>query len=235
MLTGLLFAAACSQSIVLAAGVPALNVLTEDELAQGWRLLFDGASMAQWRSYGAAQVHPNWQIMDGSIVLTAGGGGDLISREAFSDFELSLEWWVEEGGNSGIFFLADESELPIYVHAPEIQILDDARHRDGGFADRRSGSLYDLIAAPASAQKPAGRWNRVRISHHNGHLQVWQNRVQTVDVVIGSQRWDRLVADSKFADWDGFGANPSGFIGLQDHGDRVAFRNLKIRRVQAPE
>jgi hypothetical protein len=119
--------------------------------------------------------------------------------------------------------------LPIFVHAPEIQILDDARHPDNKKANRRSGSLYDMIAAPPAAQKPAEQWNQVVISHQDGHLQAWQNGVMTVDIQLRSELWDSLVAQSKFSEWPGFGELSSGHIGLQDHGDVVAFKNLKIR------
>lgn len=200
---------------------------TED----GWTTLFDGSSLTQWRGYGRADIPASWIIEDGQLVLTGQGGGDLITRETYSDFELELEWQIASGGNSGIFFLADESDRPIYVHAPEIQILDDARHPDNKQANRRSGSLYDMIAAPATSQRSAGEWNHVRIRHQAGHLQSWQNGVVTVDVVIGSDAWKTLVAGSKFATWEGFGTLREGHIGLQDHGDRVAFRNIRIRRL----
>jgi hypothetical protein len=194
-------------------------------------MLFDGTSLDAWRGYGRSDVPSQWVVEGDRLVLTAAGGGDLITRDSYDGFELELEWQISAGGNSGIFFLADESDLPIYVHAPEIQILDDTRHADGQQADRRSGSLYDLVAAPASSQQPAGAWNVVRIRHDNGHLQAWQNGVATVDVQIGSATWKALVAASKFATWKGFGERTSGHIGLQDHGDRVAFRNIRIRRL----
>lgn len=207
------------------------NQVTEHERALGWHSLFDGNSLQHWRTYGEASAHPHWRADRGRLTLTQKGGGDLITRAVYSDFELRLDWWISEGGNSGIFFLADESALPIFVHAPEVQILDNDAHPDAAQEDRRSGGLYDLIAAPAPAQKPAQQWNRVRIRHYAGHLQVWQNGLLTVDVHIGSEFWRSLVADSKFADWPGFAENVSGHIGLQDHGDVVAFRNLKIRRI----
>ena len=122
-----------------------------------------------------------------------------------------------------------ESESTPWRTGPEIQILDDARHSDNKVDTHRSGSLYDLIAAPPASQKPAGEWNTVVIRHRQGHLQVWQNDVQTVDIQIGGERWNSLVAGSKFADWEGFGTLTEGHFGLQDHGDPVRFRNLKVR------
>lgn len=205
------------------------NTLTQAEQDEGWQLLFDGQSLQHWRTYGQDQADPGWQVQNGAIVLTKGGGGDLITRSTFTNFELKLTWRISEGGNSGIFFNADESSLPIFVHAPEIQILDDARHPDNKKANRRSGSLYDMIAAPPNSQKPAEQWNQVVIYQQDGHLQAWQNGVMTVDIQLRSERWDSLVATSKFAEWPGFGELSSGHIGLQDHGDVVAFKNLKIR------
>ncbi len=221
--------AAAVPLIALGASAQPDNELSAEEQAAGWQLLFDGESLEHWRSYGKPDVDPRWQIRDGAIVLDKRGGGDLITRQAWRNFELQLEWQIAEGGNSGIFFLADESSKPIFVHAPEVQILDNERHRDNKRANRRSGSLYDLVAAPPASQKPAGEWNRVTIVHVDGHLVVRQNGVETVNIHIGGERWNELVADSKFADWPGFGEVTSGHIGLQDHGDRVAFRNLKIR------
>ena len=214
---------------------PPDNTLSEAERDAGWQLLFDGQSLEQWRTYGEQTTRSAWQIQDGAIVLTQRGGGDLITREAFENFELKLQWKIAEGGNSGIFFNADESELPIYVHAAEIQILDDARHPDNKQANRRSGSLYDLIAAPPASQKPAGAWNDVVISHQNGHLQAWQNGVQTVDIDLRSKAFKQLVAGSKFADWPEFAENTDGYIGLQDHGDVVSFKNLKIRTLDGAQ
>lgn len=134
---------------------------------------------------GCNDIPPQWTIEGDARVLTGRGGGDLITRESFDSFDLELEWQIASGGNSGIFFLADESDQPIYVHAPEIQILDNERHADREQADRRSGSLYDLIAAPASSQRAAGEWNQIRIRHDQDHLQAWQNGEVTVDIVIG--------------------------------------------------
>ncbi len=205
------------------------NQLTAEEEAAGWQLLFDGESLEHWRTYQKPAPNLQWQAIDGELVLTRGGGGDLLSRDTWGNFELHLEWKISEGGNSGIFFLADEARQRIYYQSPEIQILDDARHSDNQVDTHRSGSLYDLIAAPPESQKPAGAWNTVVISHLKGHLQVWQNTVQTVDIRIGGERWNELVRNSKFADWDGFGTLTDGHFGLQDHGDRVSFRNLKVR------
>jgi len=198
---------------------------------QAWQVLFDGTDTSAWRNFKSSGLHQQWQIIDGSLTLTAAGGGDLLTKQQYANFELELSWLISSGGNSGVFILADEQGQFIYSHAPEVQILDNERHADNKLASHRSGSLYDLIAAPQSAQKAAGLWNQLRIIHQNGHLQVWQNNQQTVDIQLGSARWQQLVAGSKFANWTGFAANRKGHIGLQDHGDKVSFKNIRIREL----
>ena len=205
------------------------NRLSEKEISSGWFLLFDGQTLDQWRTYNQEQPGSGWLVENGVMVLNTGGGGDLITKGQWSDFEMSLDWQISIQGNSGVFFLADESELPIFVHAPEIQILDNERHADRKKANHRSGSLYDMVAAPSASQRPAGVWNNLRIKLEARRLQVWQNDVESVDILLDSQHWRSLVASSKFSDWPGFGENLSGHIGLQDHSDPVAFKNVKIR------
>ncbi len=208
------------------------NQLSRQEQAEGWQLLFDGKDLSQWRNFRQAGLGEQWVIEDGAIKLAGAGGGDLLTRSRYQDFDLRLDWRIAEGGNSGIFVLADETGEHIYSHAPEIQILDNERHPDNKLDTRLSGSLYDMIASPAASHRPAGEWNRVRILHDQGQLTVWQNGVQTVSVRIGGPEWRRLVAASKFADWPGFAANRSGHVGLQDHGDVVWFKNLKIKELR---
>jgi hypothetical protein len=205
------------------------NGLSEAERTQGFELLFNGLDMSQWRNYQKDNVHEKWIVNDGAMVLTGKGAGDLITRNKYRDFDLRLEWKISEGGNSGIFILADEEARIIYLHAPEIQILDNERHRDNKKADHLSGSLYDMIAAPAASHREAGQWNQLRILIQDKELTIWQNSVVTAEIKIGSERWRRLIAKSKFKKWEGFGENTEGHIGLQDHGDRVSFRNIKIR------
>ncbi|MDT0596492.1 3-keto-disaccharide hydrolase [Glaciecola petra] len=205
------------------------NQLTEQEKSIGWELLFNGKDMSQWRNFKSDTLSPKWQVIDGTMVLTQKGGGDILSLKQYQHFELSLEWKIAEVGNSGIFILADENGEHIYSHAPEVQILDNERHPDNKVDSRLSGSMYDMLASPVSSHKPAGKWNQIKIKLKDMHLQVWQNEVNTLSIVIGSSGWNKLVANSKFATWQGFAKNKSGHIGLQDHGDVVAFKNIKIR------
>ena len=213
------------------------NVLTEKQKQDGWQLLFDGKSMNQWRNFKSSDLSAQWVVENGAMKLAGKGGGDILTKKAFKNFELHLEWKISEAGNSGIFILADEEGPYIYSHAPEIQILDNERHSDNKIDSHLSGSLYDLMASPASSHKVAGEWNQVRIRFVDGFLQVWQNDVQTVNITMGSSTWNTLVSNSKFgrqrADnspnpFAGFGTTRSGHIGLQDHGDEVSFKNIKI-------
>ncbi len=205
------------------------NQLSARERADGWQLLFDGRDLSQWRNFKHDGLSDKWVVEDGAIKLTGGGGGDILTKAKYQDFDLRLDWKISEVGNSGIFILADETGEHIYSHAPEIQILDNERHPDNKLDTHRSGSLYDMIASPAASHRIAGEWNQVRILLDQGQLTVWQNGVQTASVKIHGPEWRQLVATSKFANWPGFAANGSGHIGLQDHGDVVWFKNLKIK------
>ena len=208
---------------------PLDNQLSSAEKKDGWKNLFNGQDMSQWRNFKKQDINPIWKVQDGTMTMTAKRGGDIITKEQYENFDFRLEWKISEGGNSGIFILADEQGNKIYSHAPEIQILDNEKHNDRKKPNHRSGSLYDMISSPAESHKKAGEWNQVRILLNKGHLQVWQNQVQTVDITIGAEKWNELLANSKFKSWKGFGSNKKGHIGLQDHGDVVSFKNIKIK------
>jgi hypothetical protein len=205
------------------------NQLSDEEKVAEWELLFDGQNISQWRNFKQQTLSEKWQAVGGELILTEKEAGDLVSKKQYADFELQLDWKISEVGNSGILLRADENGEHIYSHALEIQILDNERHPDNKLATRRSGSLYDLQASPESSHKLAEQWNHVRIVFKGMHLQVWQNEVQTVDILIGSKDWDTRLAASKFKTWPDFGLNHVGYIGLQDHGDTVAFKNIKIK------
>lgn len=208
------------------------NQLTAEEQSQGWQLLFNGQDMTQWRNYQQPTLSGGWQIDQGAMKLATPGAGDIVTKASYDNFELHLEWKIAEGGNSGIFIGVDETGYKIYSHAPEIQILDNERHPDNKLDSHRSGSLYDMIASPKASHKAAGAWNQLQISLNKGHLRVTQNGVLTADIQMGSPEWQQKVAASKFRDWKGFGEQRKGQIGLQDHGDVVWFKNIKIRALQ---
>lgn len=208
------------------------NQLSEQEKADGWQLLFDGKQLSHWRNFKSQRINEQWKIIGKSMQLTGKGGGDLISKKRYENFELKLDWKVSKAGNSGIFIMADELGKYIYSHAVEVQILDNERHPDNKIDSHLAGSIYDLVSAPKHAHKPAEQWNSVRIRLLDKHLQVWQNEVKTADIVIGSEDWLQRVANSKFATWSGFALTDFGHIGLQDHGDKVSFKNIKIKEIR---
>ena len=204
------------------------NVLSPSEKEQGWQLLFNGKDMSNWRNFKNQDLNENWVLKNGIMHLNQAGGGDIITKKIYENFILKLEWKISEAGNSGIFIMANELGNYIYSSAPEIQILDNERHSDNKIASHLSGSIFDIIASPETSHKLAGEWNKVKIYLHNRHLKVWQNGVQTADIVIGSDKWNKLIKQSKFKDWQGFAETSIGHIGFQDHGDPVSFKNIKI-------
>ncbi len=215
-------------TMLAASASAAHNQLTEAEAAAGWMLLFDGETLAGWRSYQRESLEAGWAVVDGTLAWTE-RGGDIVTIEEYGDFELELEWRVEAGGNSGIFIRAGETEPYIFMTAPEMQVLDDAGHRDGQSPLTSAGSNYGLHPAPAGAVKPAGEWNHARIRVAGQEVSQWLNGVHVVTYELGSEDWRARVAASKFARWPAYGTLESGHIGLQDHGDPVAYRNIKIR------
>jgi len=207
-----------------------VSTLTEADRAAGWRLLFDGRTPTAWRGYRQDAPPPRWRAVDGALTLVGDGdGGDIITREKFKNFELALEWRVRPGGNSGIFYRASEENDAIYWNAPEMQVLDDSGHVDGKSRLTAAGASYGLYPAPAGVVRPAGEWNAVRLVVNGPHVEHWLNGVKVVEYELGSADWEAKVRESKFAPHARFGRNAEGHIGLQDHGDWVAYRNIKIR------
>lgn len=231
-----------------AAPVP-LDPLTPEERAAGWELLFDGSSFSGWKNYGApTDAIEGWRIVAGALEFTrdVSFAGlvwnhlnpfgrpvlDLMTKERFRDFELTLEWQVEPGGNSGIFYrVPDERERVGWARALEMQVLDDARHADGRKEKRRAGDLYDVVAGAQRVVKPAGEWNSVRIRVDGDRVEHWLNGTRIVDIEVGSAEWNEAVAASKHAGTADYGRAREGFILLQDHGDPVRYRNIKLRRL----
>jgi len=209
----------------------AQNTLTEDERAAGWQLLFDGRSTAAWRGYRQETMPAGWQAVDGTLARVA-EASDIITRAQFQDFELSLEWQVAPGGNSGLMFRVQETPDPTYHTGPELQILDNAGHPDGANPETSTGSNYALHAPTANVARPAGEWNTVRLLVKGNHVEHWLNGTKIVEYELGSADWKRRVAASKFKDMPGYGVAPRGHIALQDHGDAIAFRNIKVRELK---
>jgi len=210
---------------------PAQNVLTQAESEAGWRLLFDGTSTAGWRGFKRQTMPDGWKAIDGELVRES-GGGDIITADTFGDFELSLEWNVATGGNSGIFARATEAADAGWMTTPEMQVLDNQTHPDGRRAETSAGACYDLIPPTRDASLGANRWNQVRIIAKGTSFEYWLNGEKIVAFDTASDQFKKLVADSKFNGMSEFAKSPRGGIVLQDHGDRVRYRNIKIRQFE---
>jgi hypothetical protein len=193
--------------------------------------IFDGTSLAGWRSYTSEQPPTGWTIKDGVLART-GAGGDLMTVKQYGDFELSLDYRIAPGGNSGIMYrVTTEGERP-YWSGPEYQILDNERHPDAKNGPNRwAGANYDLIAPSANVSKPAGEWNTARIVVRGDHVEHWLNGTKVVEYEFGSPEWTALVAKSKFKVWPMYGKAKKGHIVLQDHGDLVEFRNIRVKEL----
>lgn len=245
-----LFAAALAAAPVVLAQTtaapagPAANTLTAAEKAEGWTLLFDGATSAGWRGFHADTFPTTgWKIEDGAIKRAAKGpapapGGDIITAGSYGDFELALDWKLTAGGNSGLKYLV--AERPDRTGRSgvsyEMQILDDAAHPDakeGVGGNRTAGALYDLVAPSTHAAQSIGEWNQARLVVRGRHVEHWLNGQRIVQFEIGSPEMKALIAKSKYKDIKGFGDATSGHILLQDHGDEVWFRNIKLRKLPA--
>ena len=223
-----------------------MNALTNEEKAQGWILLFDGKTNEGWRGYNKTTFPAAWTVENGALRLKGSGngeagavdGGDIVyDKQKFSNFNLKIEWKISEGGNSGIFYLAQEVPgKEIWRTAPEFQVLDNDRHPDallGKDGNRKAGSLYDLIPAKPQNTKPAGEWNTVEIISYQGTIVHKQNGETILEYHLWTPEWNELVKNSKFPSYNPDWAKVAkeGLIGLQDHGNDVWYRNVKIRKL----
>jgi len=213
---------------VTAQGGGAMNTVTPAEQAAGWRLLFDGRTTAGWHAYASPGMPEGWQVVDGALTRVA-PAADIVTSEQFRNFELSIEWKIAPGGNSGIFYRAAPGSKEIYFSAPEMQVLDDAKHPDGQSDLTSAGAAYGLYPAPRGVVKPAGEWNTARILVNGNHVEHWLNGRKIVSYELGSVDWLQRVANSKFKEWPEYGKAAEGYIGLQEHGNQVAYRNIKVR------
>lgn len=227
---------------VASSGIAQENTLTSIEEKEDWVLLFDGVSVDAWRGYNKQHFpRKGWAVRDGELVVLKSGteeegfGGDIVTKEQFGSFELTLEFMLTDSANSGIFYLVREFEgTPIWHNAPEYQLLDDEAYFQelGDWMDtHRTGDNYDLHAADSNYSKPIGEWNTARIVKKGNSVEHWLNGYLTVQYEISSIDWVRRVQKSKFNEYPMYGKAGRGHIGLQDHGHEVRFRNIKIRRL----
>lgn len=212
----------------------AQNTLTEAEKSEGWQLLFDGQTKNGWHSYNKKGNIDDWKVENGVLVLNSTKkDDDIVTDEEFENYHLKLDWNISEGGNSGIIF--NVKEAPEYDRSyktgPEQQVLDNERHSDAKIPKHRAGDLYDLIACSTEVVKPAGQWNTAEIIKNNDSLTFKLNGTTTVQTKMYDDAWNKMVAASKFNEWKAFGTIRKGVIALQDHGDKVMYRNIKLRKL----
>ncbi len=208
---------------------PAPNTLSKQEQQDGWKLLFDGKTTNGWRNYRQTTISSGWSVVDGALTLIAKDAGDIITDEQYTNFDLALDWRVGAGGNSGVFYRATQERTYIWESAPEMQVLDDDRHADGKSPLTSAGSNFALYQAPRGSVRPAGQWNSARVLVNGNHVEHWLNGTKLLEYELGGAEWSARVAKSKFSTMPSYGKSKAGYIGLQDHGDRVEFRNIRIR------
>ena len=224
-MTKLLLAALLASGAIVSAQGP---MLTAKEKADGWKLLFNGYSLEGWRAYKSETPPAAWRAVNGDLILD-GAAGDLMTAEQYGDFELTLEWRISEKGNSGIIYrVSPDGQYP-WSTGPEFQILDNAGHNDGKLPITSAGSNFAVNEPIKDVTKPVGEWNAIRLIARGNHIEHWMNGVKLVEYEIGSPDWEARVKASKFGKMPGYGRTMRGYIALQDHGNIVAFRNIKIK------
>jgi len=220
----------------------AINTLSDQEKNDGWQLLFDGQTTKGWHSYGKPTAGSAWKVRDGSIYLDTTlkdgwqvkDGGDMTTDNEFSNFDLKLEWNISKNGNSGIIFYVHEDTTTYkqtWHTGLEMQVLDNGGHPDAKIPKHRAGDLYDLISGSPETVKPPGEWNQVEIIADNGQLEFHLNGQKVLSTLLWDDNWKNLVAKSKFKDMPGFSKFKTGKIALQDHGNEVWYRNIKVKKL----
>ncbi len=207
------------------------NTLSPEEVEAGFELLFDGSTTKGLRGF-RSETFPDkgWVVRDGAIEhVSKGGGGDIVTEGQYGDFELRFEWAVGAGANSGVMFRVSEKQSPSYRTGPEYQILDDAKHKQAADSLVSAGALYGLVAPEGKQLAPVGQFNTARIVVQGSDVEHWLNGTKICSYQLAGEDWERRLANSKFAKWEGFGTCPKGHIVFQDHGDQVRYRSIRIR------
>lgn len=218
------------------AAVDSTTMKTDSVATDGWITLFDGSNITGWHSYGKDKASDRWKITEGTLSIDTSNkaGGDLVTNAEYVNFDLKLEWKIAPKGNSGIIFYVNEDTSKYkatYNTGAEMQVLDNDGHPDGKIIKHRSGDLYDLISCSKETVKPVGEWNEVEIRSKEGKLDFFLNGTNVVSTNLWDDNWKKMVAGSKFKTMPGFGIYNKGKIALQDHGDMVWYRNIKIKEL----
>ena len=210
-----------------------------NSISEKWITLFDGSNFDSWKGYLHEGMYDEWSIDGDAMLFTPNGKGkNIITKQKFTSFELAIEWKIAEGGNSGIFWgvFEDKQFKEAYHTGPEIQVLDNERHPDAKANPKfhQAGALYDMVQPTSDVCNPAGEWNKVllKVDHNKNQGSVTLNGTVIVEFPVHGEGWDALVANSKFKGWEGFGKYQTGHIGLQDHGDKVWYKNIKIKELK---
>lgn len=199
---------------------------------QGWVSLFDGTTLNGWRNFRSDTISSGWAVQDGVLARVGEGAGNIVTVGEYGDFELVFDWKVSRAANSGVFYRVGEQDDKGLVSSPEYQVLDNAGHADGKNPKTSAASNYALHAPSRDVTRPVGEWNKGRIVARGNHVEHHLNGVKVVEYELNSPEWRQLVAASKFAKMPGYGSRTRGHIAIQDHGDPVWFRNLKIRELK---
>jgi hypothetical protein len=222
-----------------------MNTLTDEQKAEGWQLLFDGQSTKGWHRYGGETMGNAWRVDDNSLHFDPAGKAeiknqfkgrdvDIVTDEEFENFHLKLDWKIDTGCNSGIIFLSHEDSTKykfMWETGPEMQVFDNASDTNARAAKHAAGDLYDIIAASKDMAKPALEWNHAEIKLLNGKLDFYLNGENIVSTTMWDDNWKKLLAASKWKDYPDFSTYKKGRIGLQDHGKKVWYRNIMIKRL----
>jgi len=216
------------------------NTLTADETAAGWKLLFDGQTTAGWRGYKQETMPASWKVENGSLLSRHQEGatsGDIVTVDQFDDFELTLEWKMTKGGNSGVMYRATEETPNVWESGSEYQILDNTGHMDGLNPLASAGACYSVFAPNKDVTRPLGEWNQTRIVARGKHVEHWMNGEKLLEYDVDTESWRAHVKTSRYyltaygqGNW---GLAPKGHIALQDYGGAIEFRNIKIRAAAA--
>jgi hypothetical protein len=215
------------------AEVPYENpTLTDQQTTEGWQYLFDGKTMTGWRSYKNKEQNC-WDIENGALhckpALAADKRNDILIEEPFADYELSFEWKISVGGNSGVMYHASEEFDMPYYSGPEYQVIDDAGYKGDLSDTQKVGAAYDMYMAENKTVNPVGEWNESTIKVSGAHVEHWLNGNKVCGYDFGSDDWNKRKAASKWKDEKGYGMTKKGFIDLQDHGHEVWYRKIMIR------